>query len=446
MQSNSVTDVHDKNADLRDIKGPIRLGLWIIVLAFGGFVLWAILAPLDEGVPSSASIVIDTKRKPVQHMSGGIIREVLVKEGQHVKENEPLIVLNDTNTLAAFESARQQYFMVRAMQGRLQAETSGASQISFHPDLVKNSADPLARLHMSNQQALFESRRKLQSTEVSIVDQTLRAQQEQLKGARELVVQKRIQQKLLQDELSRVAGLIDQGFMPQSRRWELERNISEATGAVADLEATIGRLQQSIAEMEYRKKQSVQQFLKDVDTQMADVMRTLEADAQKYVALQAELDRTVVRAPATGQVIGLALQADGAVVQSGQKLMDIVPEKETLIVEAKIAPHLIDKVREGNLVDVRFTAFAHSPQLVVQGQVQTIAKDLLTDSSNPAMPGASYYLARIAITPEGIKELGDRQLQAGMPAEVIIKTGERTLMQYILHPLVKRMAASLKEE
>ena len=217
-------------------------------------------------------------------------------------------------------------------------------------------------------------------------------------------------------------------------------------GGVADLEATIGRLQQSIGEMEFRKKQTTQQFLRDVDTQMADVMRTLEADAQKYVALQAELDRTVVRAPATGQVIGLVVQADGAVVQSGQKLMDIVPEKETLIVEAKIAPHLIDKVREGNLVDVRFTAFAHSPQLVVHGKVQTIARDLLTDSANPAMPGASYYLARIAITPEGIKELGDRQLQAGMPAEVIIKTGERTLMQYILHPLIKRMAASLKEE
>lgn len=293
---------------------------------------------------------------------------------------------------------------------------------------------------------MFESRRKLQSTEISIVDQTLRAQQEQLKGAQELVVQRRIQQKLLKDELSRVSGLIEQGFMPQSRRWELERSIAETTGGVADLEATIGRLQQSIGEMEFRKKQQAQQFLRDVDTQMADVMRTLEADAQKYVALQGELDRTVVRSPAAGQVIGLALQADGAVVQSGQKLMDIVPEKETLIVEAKIAPHLIDKVREGNLVDVRFTAFAHSPQLVVQGQVQTIAKDLLSDNANPAMPGASYYLARIAITPEGIKELGDRQLQAGMPAEVIIKTGERTLMQYILHPLIKRMAASLKEE
>jgi membrane fusion protein, protease secretion system len=354
--------------------------------------------------------------------------------------------LNDTNTLAAYEAARQQYFMGRAMQGRLQAEQMGAKAVAFHADLLRNAQDPIASAHMANQRQLFETRQRVQASDLAIIEQNILTQQEQLKGTREMLAQRQVQQRLLRDELAKVAPLIDQGFVPQSRRWELERGIAEVSASAADLQATIGRVEQAIGELRLRRQQQVQQYSKEVETQLAEVMRTLEADSQKFVALKAELDRTVIRSPAAGQVIGLSVQTEGAVIQSGQKILDVVPEKEELIVEAKIAPHLIDRVGEGDAVDVRFSTFAHSPQLVVDGKVQSISRDLLSDSTNPAMQAPSYYLARIHITPAGLKALGNRQMQSGMPAEVVIKTGERTLLDYILHPLVKRMAASLKEE
>jgi protease secretion system membrane fusion protein len=150
-----------------------------------------------------------------------------------------------------------------------------------------------------------------------------------------------------------------------------------------------------------------------------------------------------IRSPAAGHVMGLAVQTVGAVVQPGQKLMDVVPAEQDLLLEAHIAPHLIDKIQVGLLADVRFNTFAHSPQLVVEGKVLSISGDLVTDPQNPQL---SHFLARLQITPAGKKVLGARQLQPGMPAEIIIKTGERSMLTYLLNPLTKRLAGSMKEE
>ena len=154
-----------------------------------------------------------------------------------------------------------------------------------------------------------------------------------------------------------------------------------------------------------------------------------------------------VRSPVDGQVVGLQFQTIGAVIQPGQKILDVVPLNEGLLLEARIAPHLIDRVKAGQVADIRFANFANSPQLAVEGRVDSISKDLLTDPNmNSTQPGASYYLARVAITSAGIKKLGNRNLQPGMPVLIVIKTGERTLLTYLLHPFIKRIASSFKEE
>jgi protease secretion system membrane fusion protein len=150
-----------------------------------------------------------------------------------------------------------------------------------------------------------------------------------------------------------------------------------------------------------------------------------------------------IKSPANGQVVGLSVQTVGAILQPGQKLLDVVPDNQTLLLEARIPPHLIDKVQAGLSADVRFNSFAHSPQLVVEGKVISVSGDLLSD---PQQPQFLYYLARVQVTPAGMKTLGARQMQPGMPAEIVIKTGERSLLTYLLHPLTKRMAASMKEE
>jgi protease secretion system membrane fusion protein len=158
------------------------------------------------------------------------------------------------------------------------------------------------------------------------------------------------------------------------------------------------------------------------------------------------LTRTVLLAPASGQVVGLQTHTIGGVIQPGQKIMDIVPAGEPLIIDAQIQPHLIDKISVGQDADVRFSTFSNTPQLLVEGKLVMLSKDLLTQAASNNQPATSYYAARIAITPKGLKDLKGHQLQAGMPVQVVIKTGERTLLTYLLHPLTKRIAASMKEE
>jgi protease secretion system membrane fusion protein len=218
--------------------------------------------------------------------------------------------------------------------------------------------------------------------------------------------------------------------------------VAESRSSQAELLGNIIRARRAIGEMRQRGISRQQEYRKDIESQMADVSREVLAEAEKFRALQNDLARVEIKAPAAGQVVGLGVQASGVVIQAGQKLMDIVPNDEPLLLEAKVAPHFIDRVHAGLPVDIRFSAFSHSPSLVVDGKVQSISGDLITEQQT----NVSYYLARVAVTPEGVKQLGKRTMQPGMPAEVIFKTGERTLLTYLMGPLTKRIAASMKEE
>ena len=236
---------------------------------------------------------------------------------------------------------------------------------------------------------------------------------------------------------------MQEGYAPRNRQLELERMVAESSASIAELSGNSLRVGRQVAELNQRSVARRQEYRKEVQSQLADVTREVQSDAEKFVAVAADLERMEIRAPASGQVVGLAVQTVGAVLQPGQKLLDVVPDTQTLLLEAHIPPHLIDKVRAGLSTDVRFNAFAHSPQLVVQGRVLSVSGDLLTD---PAQPQLSYFLARVQVTPEGMKTLGSRQMQPGMPAEIVIKTGERSMLAYLLQPLIKRMASSMKEE
>lgn len=437
-------DIADKKKLYRDTRGPIRLGLWSLLIGLGGFVLWAVLAPLDEGVPTSATVAIDTKRKAVQHPTGGVVKEVLVKEGQFVKEGELLMRISDANAVAVYEASRHQYLSLRAVQARLVAEKTGQAAPQFHADLVKAASDPLIATHMRNQQDLFRTRRGSFDAEMQAMNESLAGLKAQMEGAKAVLVQKGTQLGILSNELDKSRDLIEQGYMTRQRGWDLERQIAEIIGSRADLTATIEKLARSIQETSQRIRLRQHEYTKEIETQLTEVIRSVDSEEKRLDAVRADLARTELRAPVEGQVLGLMSQTVGGVIQGGQKIMDVVPEDEHLILEAKIMPHLIDKVRSDDSVDIRFSAFAHSPQLVISGKILSISKDLLNDPPPSLTP--TYYLARVAVTPEGLKKLANRQLQAGMPAEVVIKTGERSLMTYLLHPLIKRMAASMKEE
>ena len=424
-----------------DMKRPMRIGLWALGIGICALGLWAAYAPLDEGVPTQGMVAIDTKRKAVQHLAGGIVKQVLVREGQIVKADDPLIVLDDAVARANYESVRQHYLTLRAMEGRLQAEQSNRERIVFHPDLTQSRQDAYIKQTIDTQEQLFQSRRLSLRAELQAIAESIKGHEASIQGYEGMLRARKTQLASLEEDLKGMRELVKEEYAPRNKQSELERMAAESMGLISDLHGNSQRLRSSILELRLRTIQRTQEYRKEVDTQLAEVRREVQADAEKVKASADDLRRMAIRAPAHGQVVGLLVQSVGAVVTPGQKLMDIVPGDETLLLETKVAPNLIDKVKTGALTDVRFASFAHTPQLVVEGRIVSISSDLLAEPNQPP-----YYLARVAITQEGIKVLGGRILQAGMPVEVVIKTGERSVLTYLLHPLLKRMAGAMKEE
>lgn len=437
-----VTDV-DELARRTDTRSPIRLGFWVLIVGFGLFLLWAGFAPLDEGVSAPATVSIETRRKTIQHLQGGVVQSVAVKEGQQVKRGDVLVVLDDGTTRATFEAARQNYLMQRALESRLLAEVASAGTITFHPDLLAKQ-DDFAVQHMKVQQQVFASRRAAQAAEIAAAQQSIVGLEGQINGMTRMLESRRAQASLQSRQLANVKGLAEEGFAPRNQALQLEQAQAELNTSLADLETNIQRQRSSVAETRLRIAQRQQEFIKEVSTQLGDVRREVQANQERLAAVQADLGRTQLRAPVDGQVVGLALSGVGGVVTPGQRVMDIVPRGESLLLDVKVPPSVIDRVRAGDLAEVRFSNFANSPQLVVQGKLLSLSGDAVSEQVGAQV--MTYYLGRVEITAAGLKELGDRHMQPGMQGEVLIRTGERTLLTYLLHPLTKRVAAAMTEE
>lgn len=417
---------------------------WALVAGLLAFVAWAALAPIGEGVPTQAVVAIDTKRKTIQHLQGGIIREVLVREGDQVKEGQVLLRLEDGVVKANLEAVRQRYLGLRAMESRLLAEQVDRDRIEFHPDVLAEAKDPLIQRHVATQEQLWRTRRSALQADLAAIEESIRGQEAMRQSYAGMIESRRSQQRLLQEQLSNIRGLVKEGYAPRNQQLELERQVAELTTSLTDLNGNMIRVGQAVAELRQRAASRRQDYRKESDAQLADVVREVQSDEGRFRALREELARTEIRSPSDGQVVGLVFQTVGGVIGPGQRVLDVVPEQEPLLLEARIQPHLINSVEPGLLTDVRFSSFAHAPQLVVEGKVLSVSADLLSEQT--PMGPISYFLARVQLTPAGMKTLGRHQMQPGMPAEVIIKTGERTLLTYLLHPLTRRVAASMTEQ
>ena len=416
----------------------------MIGLGLGGFILFAAFVPLDEGVPTQGLVSIDTKRKAIQHLQGGIVKEVLVSEGQAVTQNQTLIKLVDEMVRAQYETIRQQFFNLKIIEARLLAEQAGSSVITFDPELTEMALKDKQLNHQ------FKLQKQLLQARRSSLDSALGALRESSIGQRSIVetsgqidINRSAQLNSLEKDLVGIRNLVEDGYAPMSKRHELERGVSEIKSSIAENKANQIRAKQAILEIEQRQMSLRADFMKEVEQGLTQIRPDIQSQAEKYKAATQELERTEIKSPVAGQVVGLSVQTVGSVVQAGQRMMEIVPSEEKLVLETKIAPHLIDRVKMGDQVDVRFSSFSDSPQLVVPGVLKTLSSDALTDNTQNAMP---YYLARVHVTEEGLKLLGSKKMQPGMPVEIVIKTGSRTLLKYLVSPLTKRIAASMKEQ
>ena len=433
-------DGADRTIDLNDAR-PRRWGWLLLIAGFGGFMVWAATAPLDAGVPSPGTVVVSGNRKAVQPLVGGKIAELAVRDGDVVTAGQVLVRLDGTQARSQFDVARGQWFTTAAVEARLVAERTGRAQIQFPEELRQDRSDPRAANAMALQTDLFATRRRALENDLIVLRESIRGLEAQAQGIEEASRARREQARLLGEEIERQRDLVKDGFLARNRLSEQERSMAAVMGAIAEDAGNLGRTRQQIAELRARMLSREQDFRKEVESQLTDVQRDAAALASRLQALQFELVNMEIKAPVDGTVVGLNVHTIGGVVPAGAPMMEVVPVDEPLKIDAQIAPHLIDKVRPGLDVDILFPAFQQATTPHIPGRVVTVSADVLVE----AKQGTPYFKATVEVTPEGMKLLRLHQIRAGMPAEVFVRTGERTLLNYLVKPLLDRMNRALTE-
>ncbi len=429
-------------ARLRDTRHPVRMGLWVLVVGLGLFLLWAAWVPLEEGVPAPATVAVEGRRTTIQHTTGGLVKAVRVRDGDEVRAGDVLIELDDAQARAVHATVRQTYLAQRAMEARLTAELTGAPSIRFHEDVLSATQDEVKQ-HMAAQVRLFEARRAAQAAAVAAQQEVIAGQESQIQGVEQMIASRQAQQALQSSQTSAVQRLADDGFAPRKQALQLAQAQAELRTAITSLRTEQLRLRRSQAEARERLAALRQEFVEQVSAQMADVQREVQANQERMLAAELDLSRMLITAPVAGQVLGLAVHNPGGVVEPSRPLMDILPRGEALVLDVKLPPHVIDTVRPGQDVEVRFSAFAATPHLVVMGKLTSVSGDALVEKT--ATGSTSYYAGRAELTPEGMRALGGRSVQPGMMAEVLVRTGERSMLDYLLGPLLRRVSTALTE-
>jgi membrane fusion protein, protease secretion system len=449
VSSDNVEDVNTKpqegaagmSPNESGFDAPVRKGVWALMISAGLFLVWACWAPLDQGSPAHGFVKVEGDRKTVQHARGGVVEAILVREGDKVVAGQPLIRLNEAQAQAQQGSIESQLTSLLAIEARLQAEQVGAPMIRFPSSLLDQKAEPRSAEAMLVQQQLFMSRQRALAGEASILNETMTGLIRQHEGAvaREKANQRQLT--LYSEELNAIRPMYEQGFVPRQRMFDLERAVASVDGQLSEDKATIGRIQSALSENRLKLVQLKDAFRKEVETQLTEIQRQIAELTERRVATRDELDRVVLRAPVAGVIVELSVHTVGGVVAPGAKLMDIVPEQGRLVVEVMIPPQLIDSVKLGQTADIHFSALDQLKVAAIEGRLVYVGADRQTDPRTDV----SYFLGRIELTPQGLSQLSGHELRPGMPAEVVIKGGERTLANYLLKPLTARMRSGMTE-
>lgn len=438
--SHDVTPL-EVNTDARSFS---RIGWLIVLIGFGGFLLWALFAPLDKGVPLSGTVAKESNRKAIQHQTGGTVKDILVKDGDVVKEGQVLVRMNGILAKSAYETSDAQYLTARATQARLTAERDGLKNIKFPAELEQRRNDPRVMDIMSLQTQLLSSRQMSLQNELGSVDENIAGLKEQIRGLEESRDSKKTQMGFLKEQLDGMRDLAKEGYVARNRLLDLERTYAQLSGEVSEDIGNIARARRQVLELNLRKAQRVQDYQKEVRTQLSDTGREAEALDARMEGQKFEVDNVEVKSPVAGTVTSLAVFTQGGVVQPGFKMMEIVPTDDPLVVEGNLAVNLIDRVHPGLKTELIFSAFNANKTPHIPGEVEQVAADRSVDERT----GAPYYKVRVRVTPEGQKLLAQHKLDVrpGMPVELFVKTGERTLMNYLLKPVFDRAKSSLSEE
>lgn len=421
------------------IDTPKRIGMLIFFLVFGVFGAWAAFAPLDGAAHAPGAVAVRSNKQVVQHLEGGIVRELRARNGDHVEAGQPLLVIDRTQPLAQLEIVNAQHLALRALEARLIAERDGLEQIQFPLDLA--SMEGNAQAEIASQIQIFRTRKATLDGSIEVLEQRIEQLRSRLTGLRALQQSKQELADSFSEELEDVRSLLSEGFADRNRLRELERNGAQLRGEAAELVASVASSEIEISETRLQILQLRREFQNELANQLADTQTRLKDSFERVSALSDIVSRTVVTAPVSGIVNGMQAHTIGGVVSPGTVIAEVVPQTDELIVEVRVMPMDIDRVALNQDATIRFSSFGNAVPSIF-GRVIHISADSFIDQYT----GVPYYSARVEVTPEGMQELGNLTLIPGMPAEVFIATGSRTFLQYMMKPITNALARALIED
>ena len=422
--------------------GAVRAGWVIILLFFGGFGYWATTAPLNAAVVGEAVVKVEGNRKSVQHIDGGTVKEILVREGDQVHASDVVMVLDDTQIRAEVEVLQQQLVQLMATEARLRAEFAGASVIEFPAELTLNTADKVTAAAIIDQQHEFESRRQAMTGRELVLRQRISQYTEQIGGLEAQAEPMATQLASVATERKSLEELLAKGLTTRTRVLELQRRESEFIGRKAELDANISRSREAISEVREQIAQLQKDQSEEVTAQLRETRAKLLDVTPRLRAADVALGRTAVRSPYAGKVVDLAVHSVGAVIGRGERLLDIVPENTTLVVEAKVRVEDIADIAPGMLAEVHFTSYKQRVTPLIHGLISEISADRLTDERTQV----PYYLALVDVDATELAASPEIQLYPGMPATVMITTKERTAFDYFVGPLSASLDRAFREK
>lgn len=442
MSASEISEESMNQTARRDEKRAVRLG-WLLVLAgFGGFLLWALFAPLDKGVMVNGSVVISGNRKVVQHNQGGIVDKIQVKDGDRVEAGQVLLTLNEVDARSASEGLDGQYLQLVAREGRLLAEQQRLSDMVITPRLQPLADKPEMRVITALQRDLLHSRQQSLKLEAEGMRSSIAGMEASLSAQRQVMTSKQKQRETLEQQLQGLRSLAAENYVPRNKMLENERLLAQLNGDIAQLAGDINRTRRDIEQQTLLIAQRQQEYDKEVNSELADVRALLSDVGSKKEKADFNLANIQMRAPVSGTVVGLKVFTEGGVIAPGQTLLEIVPDDQPLFVDARLPVELVDKVWPGLSVELQFVAFNQSTTPRVAGTVELLSADRLLDERD----GSPYYSLRVQVDEAGKRALEGLEVKPGMPVQGFVRTGERSFVNYLFKPLMDRLHLALTEE
>jgi HlyD family type I secretion membrane fusion protein len=419
----------------------VALAGWLIIaIFFGGIGSWAVTAPLNGAVVGNAVVKVEGNRKSVQHLDGGIVKELRIKEGDKVNAGDVLVVLDETQAQAEYDVLSQQYMVLRATEARLLTELDRGSELVMPEDL--KTQDSYFKSVWNGQVSQFESRRAAIEGQRSVIREKINQLGSQIVGAEAQVKAFTDQISSIHAEAKDIAPLVERGLIARPRILQLERTAFGLEGQIADAKANIAKARQAIAEQQQQIAQLDNDRMADITKDLRDTQAKELEVIPKAMNAKAVLGRMDIRSPYAGRVVALTVFSVGGVIQRGEKILDIVPDQDSLTIEAQIAVEDISDIRPNMRAEVHLTAYKQRIVPIIHGDVIQVSADRLTDpkTNNP------YYVAFVRVDESELAAMPNIKLYPGMPATVMIPTVQRTAFDYIVGPLVMSFNHSFRQK